>query len=1114
MGHLRGSLPLRAELALGLSLLLGGVVLATYWLSWFGIPAAGFEGASSRARARVLSRVGVVADLQKSRLSDWLAERAGGAKALASDPLVVREMARRASSPRADEAAQALDPESLDRELRSLLAAYSSVTHAAVALPSGRIAVQAGTGTSRYPPEALQAWLSEPAVASQGRFRIVEQSPVTSGYAMQFAHAIRGEHGESLGAVVLTVDALATLRTLLPVDHALGETSEVVLVNAQRETLMPLKFASEAGERGRPLYSRISARPASLAARGNEGVIEAADYRGVPVLAAYRHVTVLNDVGWGLVAKVDRDEVLGPDIRATRALAWLHALAALVVVALGTLFIARRTRGIARLTAIAGQVERGAYPRVSIPKGPRDVEQLGRALGMMLDRQRDWNEELEGRVQRRTAELERSNRRLAQEVEHHEHARAEVQQLNAVLTAIRKVNQAIVGAESSTQLAQATCDRLIEHRGYRCVWVTGAAAEGRDSTLAFALSREAKEALPRAIAGGDKLNCLSHALSSGLSGARERVCDRCSLNSDGRETVLLEQEIRYKHERFGALIVAAESGTVVERERQLLGELTADLALGLHVLEQRKRAELLTQTLAEARDRQRAILDASPSAIVVCDSSEQTILNANSQAAQLAGVSEPQHLIGRDASAMVAASSFEAFAELLKDSAQHGRATRLDLRLRRGASSEYPADLHAARLDSSSGETGAGCQTILVWNDVSERKELESKLLASQRLESVGRLAGGVAHDFNNLVTVILTCSEFILESLPADSPSAEDAHEINKAGERAKALTNQLLAFSRRQVLQPSVLSINDVIVDLRLLLARLLPENIDVSFELAADLWPVEVDRGQLEQIVLNLVVNARDAMPEGGDLLVETFNRELDSAYARRHAGSKPGHHAALVISDSGTGMPPEVQSQIFEPFYTTKQMGSGTGLGLSTVFGIVKQSGASIGVHSEEGLGTTFKLCFPRSLKKPHLLAVSSSPPRVVAEAARIVVVEDDAPVRRSIARALRRHGYTIYEFASGADALDYLRRAATPPALLVTDVIMPGMGGQALAQAAQDLCPEMLTLFVSGYTENSIVHHGVLDEGVLFLSKPFTEPVLVDKVREILERTLEPVALST
>ncbi|MGB8732035.1 MAG: ATP-binding protein [Candidatus Sulfotelmatobacter sp.] len=391
--------------------------------------------------------------------------------------------------------------------------------------------------------------------------------------------------------------------------------------------------------------------------------------------------------------------------------------------------------------------------------------------------------------------------------------------------------------------------------------------------------------------------------------------------------------------------------------------------------------------------------------------------------------------------------------------------------------------------------------------DVTERRALEQQLRQSQKMEAVGRLAGGIAHDFNNLLMVISGYSEFLLDRLGPDPALRGPAQEIAGAAQRASSLTRQLLAFSRKQMMAPKILDLNEVITENLKMLTRVIGEDIDLVMVPAATLGAVRADAGQIDQVIMNLAVNARDAMPSGGKLTIETSNVSLDEEYSRFHAPLRPGDYVMLTISDTGMGMDSETQSHIFEPFFTTKGP-KGTGLGLSTVYGIIKQSGGYIWVYSESGKGTTFKIYLPRVPERAESPAVVSTAESVGTEPGTetILLVEDETNLRYLARQFLEKQGYRVIEAADGAVAMQIAVAHEGMIHLLLTDVIMPGMNGRELAQRISEIRPNTKVLYMSGYTENVIGHNGTLDAGVRLLQKPFTLRELKSKVREVLDST--------
>jgi two-component system cell cycle sensor histidine kinase/response regulator CckA len=414
---------------------------------------------------------------------------------------------------------------------------------------------------------------------------------------------------------------------------------------------------------------------------------------------------------------------------------------------------------------------------------------------------------------------------------------------------------------------------------------------------------------------------------------------------------------------------------------------------------------------------------------------------------------------------------------------------------------EFPIEVSLSPL-----ETEQGTLFTSVVRDITERVALEEKLRQANKMEAIGRLAGGVAHDFNNLLTVILGYSQILADGVPADSQLADSTAQIKSAADRAAGITRQLLAFSRKQVLSPRVISLNDIMLNLDSLLRRLIGEDIEVLTTPANDLGSVKADPGQIEQVLMNLALNARDAMPHGGKLTLETANAQLDASYAEGHQPVKPGSYVMLAVSDTGMGMSLEVQERVFEPFFTTKEVGKGTGLGLSMVYGIVKQSGGYIWVYSEPEHGTTFKIYFPRVDETAEVAGAERRLGSIQRGTETILLVEDDPQLRQLSTSVLTHCGYKVLVASTPEEGLEVCKSNHHHIRLLITDIVMPRMNGRQLADRILQISPEVRVLYISGYTNNAIVHYGVLDPGLWFLPKPFTLSALVSKVREVLDST--------
>jgi two-component system, cell cycle sensor histidine kinase and response regulator CckA len=519
------------------------------------------------------------------------------------------------------------------------------------------------------------------------------------------------------------------------------------------------------------------------------------------------------------------------------------------------------------------------------------------------------------------------------------------------------------------------------------------------------------------------------------------------------------------------------------------------LARVLRYAIERKRAE---QELLAREERFRALVEHSADAIALLDRTG-TITYATPSTERVLGYRAEQ-VLGRNAMDLIHPEDVPLVSgHLLGLQDRPGAVVVLEARYRhQDGSWRYGECSVANRLSDPTVRA-----LVLNYREITERRRLEEQLRQAQKMEAVGRLAGGVAHDFNNVLTAIFGYADLLNEDLPEGHQARRDLDEIRKAAQRASTLTRQLLAFSRQQVLQPMVLSLNDLVEDIQSMLVRLVAEDIELRLRLDPSAGNVRADAGQIQQVLMNLVVNARDAMPAGGKLLVETANTELSEQYAESHQPVVPGAYVMLAVTDSGVGMDAETRARIFEPFFTTKEKGRGTGLGLSTVYGIVKQSGGYVWVYSEPGRGTTFKIYLPR-VDAP---AESLAPPREAATLAgteTILLAEDDEMLRPLSKGLLEKLGYRVLDAENAVQALALASAHVGPIQLLVADVVMPGASGRELARRLAHSRPETRVLYVSGYTDDAIVHHGMLEPGLNFLQKPFTPGALARKVREVLD----------
>jgi two-component system, cell cycle sensor histidine kinase and response regulator CckA len=500
----------------------------------------------------------------------------------------------------------------------------------------------------------------------------------------------------------------------------------------------------------------------------------------------------------------------------------------------------------------------------------------------------------------------------------------------------------------------------------------------------------------------------------------------------------------------------------------------------------------------------RQVIDTNPNAIFVKDWEGRYLL-ANVATAELFGTTV-ENLIGkRDADFNLRSEEVERILQYDREVMTTQRAAFIPEESLTNGNNAETRWFQTVKVPLLSAD-GKSQQLLGVATEITQRKQLEDQFRQAHKMEAVGRLAGGVAHDFNNVLTIIRAQTEFLLADLPSDDLRRSDVLEIQSAADRAAAFTRQLLAFSRRQLLQPEVLDLNSVITGMEMMIRRLVGEDVVVLSKLRRDLPRVWADPCQLQQVLMNLAVNARDAMPNGGSLLIETGLVELDEHYPKQHPSAKPGIHIVLAVTDTGCGMDQATRSRIFEPFFTTKEPGKGTGLGLSTVYGIVKQSGGHIWVYSEVGRGTTFKLYFP-----PHHGAEQVRQPEpilrpMVGSAATILLVEDEPPVRSTVRRLLERHGYQVLEASNGHDALSLIAARCSEIQLVVSDMVMPGMGGMELASRLRTISPKIPVLLMTGYTEEAIARTGHRRHDELIIEKPFSQHTMLEKVRGALAST--------
>ncbi len=541
---------------------------------------------------------------------------------------------------------------------------------------------------------------------------------------------------------------------------------------------------------------------------------------------------------------------------------------------------------------------------------------------------------------------------------------------------------------------------------------------------------------------------------------------------------------------IGVLVVQhyEDENAYTERDQEFLGSVGGQIALAI----ERKRSE---EKVRESEARLRVLVEQLPAVLWTVDRGLRFTSALGAGFARLK--IKPDELVG-----MSLLDYFETADQTFLPIAAHRRAVAGEPMTFHVEWKSGSYACHVEPLRDSDGQvSGAICMSL----DITDRKQLEEQLRQAQKMEAVGRLAGGIAHDFNNLLMVIQGYSDLLVERLPDGDPLRRNAEQIQMASQRASSLTRQLLAFSRKQMLAPKILNVQSVVAEMEKILRRLIGEDVQLETSSAPDLGLIKADRSQIEQVILNLAVNARDAMPQGGRLTIETANVELDASYSHPPAVLSPGRYVMLAVTDNGCGMDAETQAHVFEPFFTTKEKGKGTGLGLATVYGVVKQSGGYVWVYSEPGRGTSFKIYLPRIEETAVPAGRDGKGEMQIPErgSETILLVEDEKGVRELAREYLASSGYTVIEAEDGHTALELAAMHVGPIHLLLTDVVMPGISGRELAERVSQIRPGIKIIYMSGYTDQAVVHHGILRNDAVLLQKPFTLMTLAGKLREML-----------
>ncbi|MCL4368020.1 MAG: GAF domain-containing protein [Actinobacteria bacterium] len=701
---------------------------------------------------------------------------------------------------------------------------------------------------------------------------------------------------------------------------------------------------------------------------------------------------------------------------------------------------------------------------------------------------------------------------LAQDMTERKHSEESVDSLNRELRAISTCNQAMVRAVDEQTLLDDICRIICEEAGYRLAWVgyvehdeaktiRPAAWAGLDGEyVANARTSWASDVERGQGPAGESVRSGETRYVQDIAAAAQMAPWRASALQRGYRSAVALPLKDESAEVFGVLLVySSEPNAMAPDEVRLMEELASDLAYGITVLRAHAEREQAEQALEESEAKTRSILDNVGIGVTLI-SPQMEILELNHRMREwFPAVDAAQHPLCYRAfndPPRPVPCDYCPTGKTLQDGLVHEAVTEVP---QAGVLRNYR--IVSSPVLTASGEVAAAIEMV---EDITERLSLESQLRQSQKMEAVGRLAGGVAHDFNNMLGVIIGHAELALEETDPAQPQYASLQEIQKAAGRSADLTRQLLAFARKQTVAPRVLDLNETVEGTLRMLRRLIGEDIDLAWLPGPGVCPVEIDPSQVDQILANLCANARDAIAGVGKITIETRSVHVDEAFCTAHGGDAAGDYTVLAVQDNGRGMPREVLDHLFEPFFTTKGMGQGTGLGLATVYGITRQNGGFVAVASAPGGGTTFEVYLPERRGRPAGAGRGDTAGPIQGGSETVLVVEDEPALLRLGERMLSGVGYTVLCAATPGEALRLARGRAGDIDLVVTDVVMPEMNGQALVERLRAICPRLRWLFMSGYTADVIAHHGVLEEGVAFLQKPYTQEELTDRVREVLD----------
>ncbi len=1021
-------------------------------LRTYGIPFTAYTGELRFERSEVFKHLGLVADLKKERISRWIEERQGDARATTESEILgagikrLQDMIRSNSMKgytgddlwskvAADRSYQLLEQHlNLIRNVYGMYEVLDIIDAQSMAIIASTVRTNLGSTVIR---------------ASELRDRLMHgnlifttneyvQKHGRQEYNLDIYRTIKGMEGLS-AILVMHIDTDTIIQSMLQTGHGIGETGEVLLVDWDRSIFAPLKYPLSDGSIPRPREFRIDAEPVRLAVVGQEGLIETKDYRGVDVLAAYRYIPITSELGWGMIVKQDRDEVFAPMNRNIRSAALVSALGLLVVVLLIIITIRKLSRPILDLGHAAEEIQRGDFSaRVPITTSD-EVGRLAHSFNSMAQRVQDWHQDLEDKVRERTASLDAANKELELSEERFR-------------TLIESAASVIIGLSPDHEIIE------FNPEAENLYGVKHEDVLGKDYFKLF-LPEEAWEPVAADI-------------KKVLAGEPTRGFENAVTVMSG-----------------GERIVSWNISRILDSSSVPIGV----ISVGQDITEQKK----VHRALRQSEEKFSKAFRSSPTIISITTLKEGTFIDVNNTFVETTGYTRDE-VIGHTAN------------ELGLWPEPGGR-DRVVNALKR----KWVLVNEEIRIQTKSGEILSGLWSgeiidmegveciIAVTLNITEQKRLQGQLMQAQKMEAVGQLAGGIAHDFNNILTAIVGYGHVLKRRLKEDGKSVDSITKILELSDRAASITRSLLTFSRQQYVEFTQINFNDIIRGSELLLGTFIREDIEIRVDLTDKETYVLADRTQVEQIIINLATNARDSMPDGGILKIETGLVNIDDEFIKVNGFGEPGEYVLLTVSDTGGGMDKETVERLYEPFFSTKDTGKGTGLGLAIVYAVVKQHGGYIKVYSELGRGTVFKIYFPAVSAN---IAVAKEEPLHywTGHNETILIVEDEDHVRDSLRLILEEFNYNVIEASDGRDALEKYSAHKDDIRLVIIDVIMPGMNGKETLAELKKMTPEVKAFFMSGYTADIIHSREMIDSDVPVVSKPIQLETLLSSIRQAIE----------